>query len=367
MRRKKIYLAFPGWPIIAGRLKIPQLPIGRRHEELLSEAVQRARHAHEIGAGEHTAAIMREMLSKAIHHSSQKFRLTIAALAIALVALIGYSLWAARILNREKSDIDSQIRTIEASLRSGVQGPGEIDGLVDRLDKYQERARKLQKSVLYRLGVRSSERDFIEDEIKTLLAEFGAEVYSVPPEFVEQVNRFIQQYQGRDRENMVRSLGRADKDLRVVRQVLKQNKLPVDLAYVVLVESAFTDDTSPHGAAGLWQFTETTARAYGLTVDETVDERLDVQKSTRAASRYMRELILDFGSGNSVMLALAAYNGGPGTVKRAMRKVQDPIKQRNFWYLYRVRALPPETRAYIPKVFAAMIIGRNPSGFGFQE
>ncbi|PYV41483.1 MAG: murein transglycosylase, partial [Acidobacteria bacterium] len=138
--------------------------------------------------------------------------------------------------------------------------------------------------------------------------------------------------------------------------------------YVVLVESAFvTEDPSPHGAAGLWQFTEATARAYGLTVDETVDERLDVRKSSRAASRYIRDLILDFGSGSSVMLALAAYDAGPGTVKRAMRKVQDPIKQRNFWYLYRVRALPPETREYIPKVFAAMIIGRNPAGFGFQE
>jgi len=368
MRRKKIHPAYPGWPVIRGRLNIPRVPIGKRHEELLSEAVQRARLAHELGAGEHTAAIMREMLSKAIHHSSRKFKLTIAALAIALVAITGYSLWDIQILKREKSDIDGQIRSIEASLRSGVKGPGEIDGLVDRLDKYQDRAHKLQKSVLYRLGVRSSERDFVEDEIKTLLAEFGAEVYSVPPEFVEQVNRFILQYQGRDRQNMARSLGRADKDLTLVRQVLKENKLPVDLAYVVLVESAFvTEDPSPHGAAGLWQFTEATARAYGLTVDETVDERLDVRKSSRAASRYIRDLILDFGSGSSVMLALAAYDAGPGTVKRAMRRVQDPIKQRNFWYLYRVRALPPETREYIPKVFAAMIIGRNPAGFGFQE
>ena len=91
----------------------------------------------------------------------------------------------------------------------------------------------------------------------------------------------------------------------------------------------------------------------------------DAQKSTRAACRYLRELILDFGSGTSVMLALAAYNVGPTRVKQEIRKVSDPIKQRNFWYLYRVRALPGETRQYVPKVIAAMIIGRSPERFGF--
>ncbi|MBP1599065.1 MAG: soluble lytic murein transglycosylase-like protein [Acidobacteria bacterium] len=96
-----------------------------------------------------------------------------------------------------------------------------------------------------------------------------------------------------------------------------------------------------------------------------MDDRLDARKSTGAAGRYIRELILDFGTGSSVMLALAAYNLGPGNVKRAVRKVDDPIKERNFWYLYRVRALPQETREYVPKIIAAMIIGRNPQRFGF--
>ena len=116
-----------------------------------------------------------------------------------------------------------------------------------------------------------------------------------------------------------------------------------------------------------WQFTPATARALGLRVGGGVDERLDLHKSTRAGCRYLRNLILDFGAGSSVMLALAAYNLGPTRVKQAIAKVDDPIKQRNFWYLYRVRALPAETREYVPKVFAAIIIGRNPDKFGFQE
>jgi len=66
------------------------------------------------------------------------------------------------------------------------------------------------------------------------------------------------------------------------------------------------------------------------------------------------------------MLALAAYNLGPSRIKMAVRKVDDPIKQRNFWYLYRVRAVPTETREYVPKVIAVMIIGRHPQRFGFS-
>jgi membrane-bound lytic murein transglycosylase D len=100
-------------------------------------------------------------------------------------------------------------------------------------------------------------------------------------------------------------------------------------------------------------------------VDGKVDERRNARKSTEAACKYIRDLILDFGAGSSVMLALAAYNLGPAKVKQAVRAVSDPIKQRNFWYLYRIRALPVETREYVPKVIAAMIIGRHPDRFDF--
>jgi len=133
-----------------------------------------------------------------------------------------------------------------------------------------------------------------------------------------------------------------------------------------VVESAVTNgQRSSAGAAGMWQFTPPTARAYGLTVTRDLDERLDVRKSTVAACKVLRELILDFGTGSSVMLALAAYNSGSTKVKQGIRKVVDPIKQRNFWYLYRVHALPTETREYVPKVIAAMIIARDPRQFGF--
>jgi membrane-bound lytic murein transglycosylase D len=199
------------------------------------------------------------------------------------------------------------------------------------------------------------------------MAEFGAEVYSIPPEFSDRVHHYVEQYQGPDRPLMMRALSRATPQVKIMRQVLEEEQLPPDLAYIPLVESALGPDrSSAAGAAGPWQFTPATARAYGLRVDKELDERLDLVKATRAGCRYLRELILDFGSGSSIMLALAAYNLGPSKVKQAvMRTVRDPIKQRNFWYLYRVQALPNETREYVPKVMAAIIIGRNPRRFGF--
>lgn len=338
----------------------------KEQEALLTEAVKKARQARRSGIGGQTAIIMREMLGTAIHRSSRKFKWAIGILVLALVSVVAYGTWTIRNLKKQKTHIDVEINQIEAKLQAAGNDPKQVDALMEELSQYQNQAREMQKNLLYRLGVRSQEQDFIEAEIKALMAEFGAEEYSIPPEFAGQVREFIRRYQGPDRGNMERTLGRSRRELETARRQLQDDNLPPDLAYMVLVESAFIKgSTSSAGAAGLWQFTPSTARAYGLKVTDNVDERLNPRKSTQAAGRYIRELILDFGAGSSVMLALAAYNLGPGKVKRAVRKVNDPIKERNFWYLYRVRALPPETRAYVPKIIAAIIIGRHPESFGF--
>jgi soluble lytic murein transglycosylase-like protein len=336
------------------------------HEGLLSEAVARARAARRTGIGDQTAVIMREMLHAALGRTSKKFKVAIGLLVCALLGVSAFGFWKIEGLKTEKSKIDGQIQQIEAMLAKSGQSTKRTDELIDQLDQYEGQARALQNNLLLRVS--GWQRDeSVKREIRALMEEFGAETYSIPPEFLEQVNRFIRQYQGPNRAHMRRALGEASKDMDGMRRTFEKNSLPRDLAYIVLVESAFNrEDISSAGAAGLWQFTPLTARAYGLKVNDNVDERLNAQKSTEAASKYIRDLILDFGSGSSVMLALAAYNLGPAKVKAAVRKVSDPIKQRNFWYLYRVRAVPPETREYVPKVLAAMIIARNPENFGFQ-
>ncbi len=334
------------------------------HETLLSEAVQLARRARAEGMGDQTMTLMRTVLKQALRHNSGRFRRVIAVLVAALLGVSAVGFWKFSALRHEKSVIDGRIRHVEQMLAKD-ETPQEAERLITELTNYQDEARVLERNVLYRYAVRQKET-FVNQEIRTIMTELGAETYSVPPEFEKGVNEHIEQYRGADRPLMERALNDASSKLAVVRQMLEAEKLPPDLAFIPLVESALLgNQASAAGAAGPWQLTAGTARALGLRVDGAVDERMDLRKATRAGCRYLRNLILDFGAGSSVMLALAAYNLGPTRVKQAITKVEDPIKQRNFWYLYRARALPAETREYVPKVFAAIIIGRNPGRFGF--
>jgi membrane-bound lytic murein transglycosylase D len=267
-------------------------------------------------------------------------------------------------LRREKRGIDERIGQLEAELEKASGASAER--LLEQLDAYESQAQSLRGSLLYTLARRSGE-DFVTRELRAVMAELGAEVYSIPPEFVARVKYYIEQNQGPERPVIARALGESGPAIRRIRRILEEERLPPDLAYIPVVESAVSaGPASEAGAVGPWQFTAPTARAFGLRVDGEVDERKDLVKSTRASCRYLRELILDFGAGTSVLLALAAYNSGPAKVKQAVsRTVKDPIKQRNFWYLYRARALPPETREFVPKVFGVILIGRNPGEFGF--
>jgi pSer/pThr/pTyr-binding forkhead associated (FHA) protein/soluble lytic murein transglycosylase-like protein len=340
-------------------------PLGTGHDRLLEQAVVHARMARRAGGLDQTGAIMREMLVSVLRHSSRRFRRVIAALACLLVAAVGIGAWKIVSLRRERAGIDARLAALERSLQASSQNPVRADRLISELDRYQKEAQALESNVFYRWSARGPQ-DFLATEIRTLMAEFGAEIYSIPPEFLEAVKSELVRYQGPDRTNMARALGEARPEIERVESILDRAGLPRDFAYMVLVESAMDPSRiGAGGGAGLWQFTPATARALGLRVDKNVDDRLNVDKSTRAAAKYIRGLILDFGAGSSVMLALAAYNLGPTKVKQAIRRVQDPIMQRNFWYLYRVHALPEETRDYVPKVVAAMIIGRHPARYGF--
>lgn len=338
--------------------------ISQEHERLLSSAVARARRARSNGAFDQTATIMRAMLDEALQRTSRKFKVAIAGLVIALVGVSAYGFSQIRNLKREKSSLDSQMQKIEILLERADQNPAETEQLMQRLDHFQGQAKALESTVLYRLVARERE-DPVTRGIRSLMTEFGAETYSIPPEFLQEVNRFIRRYQGPDRSTTERALGEAQASMETMREIFKHDNLPPDLADIALAESGMTDSRSSAGAVGWWQFTPATAKHYGLRVDDQVDERRDVRKSTEAAAKYVRDLILDFGAGSSVMLALAAYDLGPAKVKQAIRQVKDPIRQRDFWYLYRTRALPAETREYVPKVIAAMIIARDPGQFGF--
>ena len=133
----------------------------------------------------------------------------------------------------------------------------------------------------------------------------------------------------------------------VIEPILREAGIPSELAAVVLVESGGDPMAlSPKGARGLWQLMPETARRYGLIVDNTQDDRLDIEKSTHVAARYLSDLYSEFGSWQ---LALAAYNTGEQNLQHAI----DRSRSTDFNVLSSLRLLPLETRNYVPAVLAA--------------
>ena len=129
--------------------------------------------------------------------------------------------------------------------------------------------------------------------------------------------------------------------------------------FTAMIESGFNSvAVSRAGAKGLWQFMAPTARRYGLRVDRWVDERLDPEKSTVAAARYLSDLHALFGSWE---LAKAGYNAGEMKILRAIKTVGT----NDFWELTRGRSLREETKNFVPAIQAAALIGREPERYGF--
>src|SRR6188474_1107847 len=173
---------------------------------------------------------------------------------------------------------------------------------------------------------------------------------------------YVEVFQGRMREYIQDSLARGAKYMPMIQDVFRAEGLPLDLAYIPIIESSFkTNALSKASAKGPWQFMKPTAKEHGLKTDWFIDERSDPEKATVAAAKYLKSLSKMFnGDWN---LVLAAYNGGPGRVSRAMKR----SGLDDFWELSATsKYLPRETREYVPLIMAAMIVGRNPLQYGFD-
>jgi len=162
------------------------------------------------------------------------------------------------------------------------------------------------------------------------------------PEVHEIVDTYIRSY----RIGSERLLGRTNVFFPIFDlELTKHVDLPDEIKHLAIIESSLdVQAVSRSGAVGLWQFMKETAKLHGLSVNSSVDERKDPYLSTKAAYEYLRNLHEEFGDWT---LALAAYNCGPGNVRKAIRKSQS----KNFWKLEKF--LPKETRRYIPKFIAA--------------
>jgi len=200
-------------------------------------------------------------------------------------------------------------------------------------------------------------------ELKDIVQlDLASTSHDVPIPLNQRVLDYIELFQGRLHDFIEDGLRRGSKYLPMIQNVFRAEGLPLDLAYVPLIESAFKPNAlSRVKAKGVWQFMTGTAVENGLRRDWYIDERSDPEKATLAAAKYLRTLSTLFNG--DWHLALASYNGGPGRLQRAIKTAN----LNDFWGLAeKPRALPHETREYVPMILAAIVIARNPAQYGFE-
>ncbi|WP_111669084.1 lytic transglycosylase domain-containing protein [Algoriphagus litoralis] len=155
--------------------------------------------------------------------------------------------------------------------------------------------------------------------------------------------------------NMILLLKRSAKYLPAIEAMLKENGIPDDFKYLAIAESALMNVGSPAGARGFWQILESTGKEYGLEISKDVDERYHFEKSTLAATKYLKKAHAKFGDWTAVA---ASYNmGQAGFSRRQEEQLHD-----NYYELY----LNDETSRYLFRILAFKVIFENPGAFGYH-
>jgi membrane-bound lytic murein transglycosylase D len=233
---------------------------------------------------------------------------------------------------------------------AGVPQEEEISTIVEPELTAQE-----ELAALKQLGVTK------DGELAPLPEGLNLAHYDFPVTINKQVLYYLDLFQGKQRKSFTIWLARSGQYIPTIQEEFKKAGLPRDLAYLAMIESGFNPSAySPADASGLWQFIEGTGRNHGLKIDSWVDERREPEKATKAAIRYLTKLYKDF---DDWYLAVAAYNAGE-------KRIETACKNKNtedFWEIAGSDGIYLETKRYVPKLIAAILIARNPDKFGFTD
>jgi membrane-bound lytic murein transglycosylase D len=271
-----------------------------------------------------------------LQYSKEKMRrFLISCIIIGLMPLIGCSAIEGNVLHNRPLDNDSHTLT-ENKKAAGAVGK----------ENYVQK-----KEVIQNIDD--------EDNIASILEEDYNKNFDIPIVFNDAVKYFVNFFTTEKRKVFGNWLKRSKFYIPIFKEILNKEGLPEDLVYLAMIESGFNPKAySTASASGPWQFIYATGGRYGLKSNYWVDERRDPEKSTIAATKYLRDLFDQFGCW---YLAAAGYNAGEGRIGRAILKHNTS----DFWELAKYNALPKETREYIPKLIAAAIIAKEPEKFGF--
>ena len=197
-------------------------------------------------------------------------------------------------------------------------------------------------------------KDRVKDQVQ-------ATVSQLPLDVNDAVLGYLNFFSGRGRKTLIAGLQRAGQYRPMIQRILDEEGVPQELIHLAQAESGFFPRAvSRMRAAGMWQFMAFRGLEYGLTQTKFTDDRLDPEKSTRAAARHLRDLYERLGDW---YLAMAAYNCGPLAVEQAIQRTG----YADFWELRRRGVLPRETANYVPVIVAMTIMAKNPAEYGLQD
>jgi membrane-bound lytic murein transglycosylase D len=270
---------------------------------------------------------------------------------------------------------DSEETTNEELLESALEDcdtanalweRGDLDGAIEALDKAYAMILKADGSDDPNL---LQQKEDLRLTISKRIVEVYASRYTVatgigkaiPLAMNKYVMREIESFKTRERDFFMNAYRRSGRYRPAIVKALKEAGFPEELSWLPLIESGYKIRAqSSARALGMWQFIASTGYRFGLKRDSWIDERMDMEKSTRAAIAYLRELHQIFGDWTT---ALAAYNCGEYAVLSSIKR-QKINYMDNFWDLF--EKLPRETATYVPRFMAVLHIVNNPSAFGMD-
>ena len=201
--------------------------------------------------------------------------------------------------------------------------------------------------------------NYIESFIVEQLIKLGEKPENITTDMITRTIYYMEHY--KQGQTFYDRMENRKKYIHIIEVELKKANLPLAYSFIPFVESGY--DTNAYnkksGARGMWQFLSATAKEYGLTVNKKVDERTNPQKSAKAATKYLADMCAIFGN-DAFLLVTASFNCGDGRLRSALKEANSHDgnlkRKRSFFYLYDKKLIPAETRDYVFKVVAAVLL-----------
>jgi hypothetical protein len=286
--------------------------------------------------------------------------LVVLALVFAIAVLVVRQV-RVRETRQTKRALDGQILELESAM-ADTRDPATLRTLEDRLNRTVGRALVASQELAGATTAVGRGDDPLERRIHAVLAGFDADTYSIPPRFRSVVAATLDMATRRVTSPSVQDAKRTVWP--IITRELDTFGLPRELGYLAWMESGLKASTrGPLGQAGVWQLMPATARERGLRVDDAVDERFDVTKSTHIVAQMFAEAFAQFGD-DATLMAVLAYPLGEEKTRRFVREIameQGAWRsgRRSYWHLLRTHRLSAETEEYVPRVVALILADRG--------